>query len=301
MFPEQDHDFGSVARAAKAEHLFTFTNPYLEDVHVAGVRSSCGCTIVRVDKPLVKSRESSEIVATFNTRAFTGQRGATVTVTFDRPYYAEIQLHVKGYIRSDVVFVPASVQFDGVSQGTAIEKKVAVHYAGRNDWRILDVRSPNSHLSGKVSEVSRQGGSVVYELFVGLDANAPAGYIQDHLVLVTNDRNKTQVPICVEGIVQPEIMVSPASLFMGIVHPGETVTKQVVVRGKQPFRILGVDCDGSSFKFETASETAPKPLHMIPVTFAAGDRPGKVEAKIRIQTDLGNRARELPTYAVVSP
>ena len=43
MFETTKHDFGTVARGAKAEFRFELTNRYLEDVHIAGVRSSCGC------------------------------------------------------------------------------------------------------------------------------------------------------------------------------------------------------------------------------------------------------------------
>ena len=37
----------------------------------------------------------------------------------------------------------------------------------------------------------------------------------------------------------PGITVSPTALFMGVVQPGQKVTKQLVVKGKKPFRILG--------------------------------------------------------------
>ena len=44
MFESTEHNFGTVARGAKAEYEFVFSNIYLEDVHVASVRTSCGCT-----------------------------------------------------------------------------------------------------------------------------------------------------------------------------------------------------------------------------------------------------------------
>ena len=50
----------------------------------------------------MKTYEKGAIVATFNTNSFHGQRGATLTVIIDKPFYAEVQLHVRGYIRSDV-------------------------------------------------------------------------------------------------------------------------------------------------------------------------------------------------------
>ncbi len=102
MFKVTEHDFGTCARNARAEYEFVFENLYMEDVHVAGVRTSCGCTTPSVVNPTLKTYEKGAILAHFNTDHFLGQRGATLTVTIDKPFYAEVQLHVSGYIRSDV-------------------------------------------------------------------------------------------------------------------------------------------------------------------------------------------------------
>ena len=47
MFDSTEHKFGTVAKGAKAEHRFQIKNLYEEDVHISGVRSSCGCTTWR--------------------------------------------------------------------------------------------------------------------------------------------------------------------------------------------------------------------------------------------------------------
>lgn len=119
MFAVKTHEFGAVARAAKVEYAFEIVNPYKEDIHIASVRTSCGCTIPRIQKDTLKSWEKGAIIAEFNTRAFSGQRGARVTVTIDRPQYAEVQLQVHGYIRTDVVVDPGQVAFGQVPAGDA--------------------------------------------------------------------------------------------------------------------------------------------------------------------------------------
>ena len=86
MFKVTDHDFGPVARGAKAEFSFVCENIFLEDIHLAGVRTSCGCTTPRVENALLKTYDKGAIVAHFNTDSFTGPHGATLTVTIDRPF-----------------------------------------------------------------------------------------------------------------------------------------------------------------------------------------------------------------------
>ena len=56
MFEQTRHDFGSVARGAKTEYEFVLSNIYLEDVHIASVRTSCGCTTPRIKKPWLKRK-----------------------------------------------------------------------------------------------------------------------------------------------------------------------------------------------------------------------------------------------------
>ena len=300
MFETTEHDFGTVARGAKAEFEFVLSNIYVENVHIASVHTSCGCTSVSIKNPLLKTYEKGAIVARLNSHSFYGRKGATITVTIDQPFFAEVQLHVNSYIRSDVVFHPGSVQFASVKQGAPADSRVAINYAGRPDWQILEVRSANPHLSGEVVETNRAGGQVGYELLVHLDRHAPAGYLQDHLVLVTNDRNSTQVPVPVEAKIETGVTVSPSSLFMGVVQPGQQVTKPLVIRADKPFRILSVTCDDTNFTFDVSAETEPKAIHLIPVTFAAGTDAGKISKMIRIETDLGETLPELSAFAVVA-
>ena len=298
MFETTSHDFGAVARGAKVEYRFKVSNIYEEDVHIASVRSSCGCTSPQISKDLLKTYEEGAIVAAFNTRSFLGQKNATVTVTIDKPFFAEVQLQVSGYIRSDIVLDPGGAELGTVDAGSEVEKKISITYAGRDDWKILQAKVNNKHLSASYVETSRNAGQVAYELTVKLKGDAPLGYFQDQITLVTNDVRATEFPVDVEARIVSQITVSPNSLFLGVVKPGQKVTKQVVVQGKKPFRITGIKCDDKAFEFQ-AGDVA-KTVHVVPVTFTAGDKVGKITRKIKIETDLGpDTSPELSAYAQV--
>ncbi len=283
MFPTTSHDFGTVARGAKAEFEFPVEINFKLEVHIASVRSSCGCTTLEITKPRLQTGEKGVILAKYNTRSFLGQRNATITVTMDEPYYAEVQLMVTGYIRSDVVLHPGSLEFGDVELGTSSEKKLSIDYAGRDDWKIVDVRSTNSHFEAVLTEKQRTQDRTTYDLDVRLKDDAPAGYINEQLLLVTSDQNRDQIPFLVTGRVVPAITVSPAALSIGVVASGDKITKQLVVRASRPFRITAVQCADECFSFKTTSQ--PKRIHLIPVTFTA-DKPGRISQAIQIQTDL---------------
>jgi hypothetical protein len=284
MFTEYEHDFGTVARAAKEEHVFEMTNLYKETIHIAGVRASCGCASPSIVKDTLKTWETGGILVKFNTRSFMGQRAATITVTIDQPYYAEVQLAIRGNIRGDIVFDPGVVDFGSAEQGEDAYQTVNVNYAGRSDWRIIDVRSANTNLEVELNETQRFSGRVGYQLKVRLKPEADLGYFNDQMILVTNDGNARQIPVRVMGNVLSALQISPASLSLGIVNPGDTVTRNLVVRGKRPFRITKVKVDNESFDVTPSNEQ--KSLHLIPVRFKASEKLGKIAEKIEIETDL---------------
>ena len=129
---------------------------------------------------------------------------------------------------------------------------------------------------------------VGYKMSVQLTGDAPIGYMMNQIYLVTNDSNMEKIPVTMRGRVLSSVMVSPESLALGILKPGQRVTKQLVVRSKKPFQVTDVSCDGDCLSFKNPKGT--KKLHMIPVTFTAGDEPGTLAMKINIQTDLGQGA-----------
>jgi len=288
MFSTTSHNFGTVAKGSKTEYRFVFRNIYKEPLHVVGVRTSCGCTSPEVTVRDLKTHETGEVVAKFNTRTFLGQHGATLTVTFDKPYYAEVQLRVAGNIRGDVTFDPPFVDLGSVDLGKGSERSVRVTHVGSTPWEIKDVRSANANFEVALSKPTHGPSQSTYDLTVRLKPEAAAGYVNGQLILVTNDPRAAQIPMDVEGRVVAEVTVSPQLLALGTVQPGASVTKNIVVRANRPFCVTGVTCSDGCLTCEPKTTAAT--VHILPVTFAAGSMSGKVERQLKIATDLGEGA-----------
>jgi len=301
MFAQREHDFGTVARAATAEHEFELTNLYREDVRISGVRSSCGCTSVWVkdSKRVLKTHDTGVIVAHINSDKFLGSKGATITVTLDRPYPAQVHLRVRAYIRDDVALRPGSVRLGSVQEGTAAEQSIEVVCPSHTGLRPVDVRSPNPHVSARLATTQGVWGQSAYRLVVRLDEGAPAGPVREQLMLVLSDR-RTQIPVAVAGRVVAGVTVSPERLLLGSVDPGGEVRKMVIVRGTTPFRITQVRSERGAFRLAAPETDSPRPIHVIPVLFAAGDRPGHVVDTISIATDQGGEPVKLTVRAEVN-
>ncbi len=299
MFDVKTHDFGRVPYGAQAEYDFVVTNLNPFDVEIARTRVTCECTEPKVGKSLLKPGERTTITAHLATTKYNGRKGATITVAFSRPAYAEVQLHVTSYIDKQVEIDPASIDLGAVEQGKGAEKEATVRCSGKPSWRIVEVRSPDPRLAGAVVETGRGPQGVSYALRAKLDPSASGGHFKHVLRLVTNDAETPEIPVMVHGQVLSELEVSPAVLFMGVTTPGGTLNKVLVVRGKRPFKVLSVRCDAAGFELAAKDADQARPLHLVPVTYTAAGQPGKVSGTIRIQTDLGAAPTEVPVQAIV--
>jgi len=298
MFEETKHDFGTIAVGAKAEFAFKFTNKYLYDVHVSRVRSSCGCSDVRVTKDTLATYESSEIVASINSGRLRGRQGSTLTVVFDKPRYAEVQLKVTVYIRGDILLEPEGFDFGEVQPGEDASRTLTVTRYGNADWGITDVLGATNHLECELSEPTRSRDRVSYSLTARLTERTEPGDLRTQLLLVSNDSRAEKIPVMVEGVVRPPLSVAPATLFLGSIRPGQSVNKRLVVRASQPFRVQEINADCDCFEFSFSPEEA-KTLHLIPVKFTAGEAPGGVRRTIRVKTDLGGGDAEVVALAAI--
>lgn len=294
LFTEKKHDFGKVAIGADVSHVFRFQNVYKEDIHIASVASNCNCTLPTIVRNHVKTGEFGEIRTKFNTSGqFTKEKGATVTVVFDKPFDAEVQLQVSGYIRPDVIITPGTCEFGTVRTGKSTTKTVLLEYAGNPNWGLIAIEQNNRYVSATAVETIRKKGEVQYEITVTLEAGAPSGYIKDSLRLVTNELQRetggkeeySSVLLPIHAAVAEPLSVKPSPFPFGVIGQHETVTKNLILHGVSTFRVLSATSEDPRLVC-TFSDSAGK-IHIIPVTLrteTAQTEP--MDTTILLKTDL---------------
>lgn len=286
MFADRDHDFGTVAKNSEAVHEFQFKNLYQEELVIRSVRSSCGCITPSYTKQRVKSLETGAIVAKYNTDKFVGNRSATITITFEKPYYAEVQLTASGVIRGDVVMEPGKVDFGSASNFTDVRKSLVVDYRGGvSNWKIVDVISSFPHVRVSLQETQRQRGRVVYTVNVRLLPELATGRHQTELMLVTNDPNNREIPVTISVHALETLQVIPSQFDLGDIAPGQQITKHILVRSAEECQISSATADNPNVVPTMSAGT--KSMHKIPVIFTAGSATGPMSATVTIKTSQG--------------
>lgn len=90
MFEKTTHDFGVVARGADSSYRLKLKNLYKETVHIAEVRTTCGCSAGKPSQETLASLEEAYVEITMDTRKFTRRKDSNVIVVFDQPSYKEV-------------------------------------------------------------------------------------------------------------------------------------------------------------------------------------------------------------------
>jgi len=302
LFEANSHNFGTVPRGSDPQYVFKIKNPFKEDVHISNVRASCGCiTVKKVEPATLKTFDEGSILIQFNTQAFVGQKNATVTVQIDQPFFAEVQLAISGFIRTDIMVNPGAVDFGTVEHGAKIDKKVRIQSFGRSNWQITAIETSSQNIEAEAVEVSRANGRVEYDMTVRVTNSAPIGYLQESIKVLTNDDKGDGIPIHVQGHIDSELSVRPSPLFLGVFTPGNDVTKSIIVKGRRPFQIQSMECENKatadSFEFSGLGKGA-QTVHAIQLKFTAPDLAGRIVQRVLIETDNGMTA-ELMVYAQV--
>lgn len=302
IVPEKSHDFGTVARGSKVRHVFRIVNTTAYDVHVADWRTKCGCTDVKVGARNIPPGTQTTVEVTFDTTRFEGFKASGLTLIFDQPQPAQVDLSVTSFIRGDVLLNPGNVDFQTVPRGSGATHTLTLTYSGSQaDWAVTKLTTISDHVEAELRELSRVPGTIQYRLTTTLKPSAPPGYVRDEITLTTNDPNSPTIPITVAGSVQANVTVSPAILNLGHVVAGEAVTKSVLVRAGRPFKVTGATCAKPDLTATTALGES-RSFHTLTVTFKAPAQAGPYNATMEIATDLdGEPPARLNMFATIDP
>jgi hypothetical protein len=281
LFREPNHNFGTVARAAKAEHAFTFTNNFDQPIEILSVNASCTCIRTEVPKKVVQPGEEGQILAKYQTLAMTGQKGATMNVSLRKGHsVGTAMLRAEGFIRQDVVIHPGSVEIPRVIAADGATNKIKILYAGRNDWKITDIKCEHPGMEVQVQEVLRKNGRVEYEVETTIARDLPVGLIQDVITLFTNDRNLTSFPVAVSvNVVQPIRFADTLELR---ISEGDTAIERLLMASSSDFQIIDFECEGCPIQVKLDGEK--KKVHQLEVA-AEGLQEGRSEHLLKLTTN----------------
>jgi len=282
MFDKLHLDFGVVAKGAETKQRLKIVNTLPNPLHIHSAGTQCKCASARVLQDSIAPGETGYVEVTLDTKKFEGNRDTTVIVEFDRPSFAVVRIPVKAFIRNDVEIGPGKVEFGSVPKGTAAERRVQVIFH-RPGGSVREVVNKNKDLDIQVREVGRNfAGGAIYELVATLKPTAAVGEFREQLTVVTEDEKTPQLPLIVEGRVEPEFSVTTELLDFGTLAPGKRFTQRLVIRGRRAFTIEKIESDTTVGVFEVQLPKEPRIVHVLPLTVIAPAEIGTLQDNFTI-------------------
>ncbi len=253
QFESTEHDFGSIMDVNTYDTVFRFANTGTSPLVIEQVKAGCGCTTPALEKKVFAPGESSEIEVAFKPRGG-GRQTKRITVFTNDPVQPTVSLSIKADITPFVTATPRMVRFQNARTGVG-EQAVVQLEAMDPDFSIR--RAYVTGLAAKyfsAQVLPRPEGITAgpRNVLVSLSPEAPWGMQYATLNLdVTGRPDPDGEPVSHTAKVTVNAKVSGAlsanaTMFqVGIVEPGETFSKTVVLRHTEgrPFNVLGAVVD----------------------------------------------------------
>ncbi len=303
LFSELSKDFGSVPRGPTQRHDFRVLNNTRSPVNITSVRVSCGCVSASAyPRTYLKPGEETWIRAQMDTTRFIGPKSVTIYVQFDRPQFEEVHLLVQANGRNDFNLAPETLAFGQIKRGTTPASSVSVTFYGMPEATIVSAKGESNYIVPTFVESRRTDSEVVYTVTTKLRADTPVGKWYTDVWVKTNVPSVPQVRVPLTVEIESPLTVSPAIVSLGSLKTDTESERRVIVRGVQPFKIVGVrGADDHLVVRDSSAES--REVHVLTIKFKPDSAStGTLDRTLRVVTDLKeNNEIDFRINAVVQP
>lgn len=243
------HDFGTIPDTEQVSVQFPFRNTGTGRLIITNIRSTCGCTVPRLDKTEYEPGESGEITVNFDPTNRTGTQHRTVTVFSNDPQRPSTELVIDAFVRKLVEITPPMLRMGNVPFGESHSLLVDVTLRDPA-MELVDAkisRGEGLSLDRLPAETIEEQGEVATRetLMLHLSETTPIGPIQGAVTLTLQDGSGKQSvqTVAVLGEVIGDILLAPAQLNVGSVSSGEPIVRHLraTSRNSRPFKILRLE------------------------------------------------------------
>lgn len=293
------HDFGTLPKGTVRTYRFDMTNIYAFPVTIQKAPwVSCGCVNVVEYTGTMGPRETGHILVRIDTSKVTGPKQVPIQVRFDSTnprtgerFFSYAKLEVRAVSQPDISIEPGAVEFGTVPAGRRATQAVNIVYSGRQpNWAITAGEYKKELLDVDVRRIDVRGPRSGYQVTTTLKDTAPAGGLNETIVLKTNDPTSPALTLTVTGSVQAPLTVfgldKDGFLKLGKVEIGKTEKRIVTVQADKKFKVAKVEGQGDGVTAFVAPVDAKKSQSMT-ITFAP-EKTGLVKKVLTIKTDTGD-------------
>jgi hypothetical protein len=151
VFETTEMDFGELDEGKVVELTFKFKNGGDETLMIESIRSSCGCTVPKVEKMEYQPGETGALPVKFDSSGLKGRILKTVTIITNDRDNPRTTLKIKGFVILKNFAIakvePHHVPFKTVKRGKEYSGSIKIANTGTAELRVTEVsHSPQVYL-----------------------------------------------------------------------------------------------------------------------------------------------------------
>lgn len=313
-------DKGSVyANGQLATFEFPFANLGETPLSIQNVRPSCSCLIVDYTREPVPAGGTGAVTVRVNPGNNGGGFLHSLDVETNDPVMQRLRLQASGYVATDVLINPPTIDLGNVLPGTTVRRQCFIQYHNNTTrLRLSDValQLPGAEATwieqlneadnidkvwpGAGRDVDLSEGVSVIQITYTAPASA-SGKISTAINARSNIEGFEEIRVPVTGRVSPPITFIPSILSFGEVDVQASSAAKVRVRSTsaQAFQILTVELAGAQveWKVTTVSEDLQELTVTMPGHEAAGFSGQSLDVKIKLGDSSDVSISQCPIYA----
>ena len=193
-------DFGEAPSGESVQATFTLRNGGDEPLHIAYVRSSCGCTTAALEKRELAPGEETPLTATLSLKYRTGPQSKHLTIGSNDPEHPEMRAVIQGTAVRHITLIPPTLLFFAAPQGQTITRTIDIHTDDNTPFHILSVEASHPDVSVGITTLSPSA----YTLSLTVPNTWPAGRINESMRIHTDHPQAPLLTCEITGTMQTQ-------------------------------------------------------------------------------------------------
>jgi hypothetical protein len=284
-------DWGKCGHRQELTKTVTLVNQGGAELKIEGLKSSCACTTVKLDKQLLAPGERAEMTVVMSTGTVMGYLQKYVEFHTNDPQAKDVKIPTLARVHDDVKAEPWVLpQFTAVADGPPVTQEFTLQWRQKPETNLKLEHLRCSDKSMTVTAAPLKTGEIVagYKIAVTIVPPAAEGLFNANILA---DLNGLPWEFRVYGQVFVGIVVDPQYFQFGRIDDPEAAQSSLVLRSADgtPFRVLDIVCTPNILTFNVAGNDDGT-AHTVTARIATRDRSTRFFGKVQIRTNHPKKA-----------
>ncbi|HNU26340.1 MAG TPA: DUF1573 domain-containing protein [Planctomycetota bacterium] len=285
-------DWGKCGHRQELTKTVVIKNAGGGQLKIEQLKSSCGCTALKIDKQTLGPNESAELSVVLSTGTLMGYLQKYLEFHTNDPRRPVVRIPVLARVHDDVKAEPWVLpQFTAVAEGPPVTQEFTLAWRAKAARSLVleNLRCTDKAMRATAAPITSGGITVGYKLAVTVTPPAAEGLFNGNILA---DLNGLPWEFRVYGQVFVGIIVEPTYFQFGRIDDPENAQSSIDLKSADgtPFRLLDVACTPASLLAFTVRSNDARTAHTITAKIARPDRANRFFGKVRIRTDHPKKA-----------